>query len=150
MKQKPYKLLLWAAFALVLASFFITSDSVDIHLHDTYFIIAVKHLFWALGLIAVIIWALYKLTFEFLFSRLLTWVHIIATIITLIILVLVIYSGDSLSSPKPRQYYDYSNWNSLNTYNQYAKTLGILLSIVLIGQVAYLINLIGGLIKRRN
>jgi cytochrome c oxidase subunit I len=152
MKQKPYNLLLLTGLIFVLASFFVLNqnNSVDIHLHDTYFVIAHAHIFWLLAILALLVWTLYLAANKFLFSKALTWAHVIVTILTLILFALTLYVGDSLSNLKPRRYYDYSSWNSFGAYGKYTKAIGITLSILISGQIIFLINFIAGLFKRRD
>jgi heme/copper-type cytochrome/quinol oxidase subunit 1 len=60
-KQKPYNLFLPAAALFLLASLFPLNQNstFDLHLHDTYFIIAHTHFFWVLAIIALFMWVVY-------------------------------------------------------------------------------------------
>jgi cytochrome c oxidase subunit 1 len=150
MKQKPYNLLLWTGLILVLTSFFILkqNNSVDIHLHDTYFVIAHTHVFWLLAMLALFVWTLYLLTNRILYSKALTWTHVIVTILTLLLFALTLFFGDSFMNPTPRRYYDYSIWNSFDNYTTFTKAIGITIFVLLLGQFIFVINLIAGLFKR--
>lgn len=151
MKQKPYNLFLLTAFIFVLTSFFVLSqnNSVDIHLHDTYFVVAHTHVFWLLAILALFVWTLYLLTNKILYSKALTWTHVIITILTLLLFGLILSFGDSFMNPTPRRYYDYSNWNSFNNYTTFTKAIGITISVLLFGQFIFVINFVVGLFKRR-
>jgi heme/copper-type cytochrome/quinol oxidase subunit 1 len=151
MKQKPYNLLLWTALFLVLTSFFILkqNNSVDIHLHDTYFVIAHTHVFWLLAIVALIVWILYLLTNKILYSKALTWTHIIITMLTLLLFALNLFFDNGFINPVPRRYYDYSNWNSFNNYTTLTKAIGISIFVLLLGQFIFVINFIMGLFKRK-
>jgi cytochrome c oxidase subunit 1 len=150
MKQKPYNLLLWTGLVFVLTSFFILrqNNSVDIHLHDTYFVIAHTHIFWLLAILALFVWTLYLLTNKILYSKALTWAHVIITILTLLLFALTLFFGDSFMNPTPRRYYDYTNWNSFDNYTTFTKAIGISIFVLLFGQFIFVINLILGLFKR--
>jgi len=114
-KKRPYNLLLLTALCILVASFFALDQTFDIHLHDTYFIIAIAHLFWATGILLIILWILYILTRHFLFSKVWIWIHIILTVATSVFLVgLSFYSNDYYKglAGKPRHYYEYGNWDS--------------------------------------
>ena len=150
MKQKPYNLLLWTGLVLLLTSFLVLkqNNSVDIHLHDTYFIIAPTHVFWLLAFLALFVWTLYLLTSKILYSKAFTWTHVIITILTLLLLVLTLFFGDNFMNTTPRRYYDYSSWNSFDNYTTFAKAMGISLFVLLFGQFVFIINLIVGVFRR--
>ena len=149
MKQKPYNLLLWTGLILVLTSFFILkqNNTVDIHLHDTYFVIAHTHIFWLLAFLALFVWTLYLLTNKIMFSKALVWTHIIITIMTILLFALSLFFGDSFINPTPRRYYDYSSWNSFDNYTTFTKAFGVTIFVLLFGQFIFVIIFIVGLFK---
>ncbi len=133
-------------------TFFFTfnrNSTVDIHFHDIYFIIAHTHVFWLLAILALLLWTLYLLTHKILYSKALTWTHVIITLLTFILFALTLFFGDNFLNPTPRRYYDYSTWNSFETYSKYTKTIAIIIMILLFGQIIYVINFIAGLFKAR-
>ncbi len=148
LKNKPYNVLLIAAIALFLSSFFISNNVLDIHLHDTYFIIAKKYIFWMLAFVSTIIWAIYKLTDKLLYSKSLIWIHAIATILTIALILLYLHSENQITTA--RKYYDFSSWE-LNTFfdDKFIFWLKALLGITILCQLVFFINLILGVIKRK-
>jgi cytochrome c oxidase subunit I len=150
MKQKQYYLLLWTGLVLVLSSFFILkqNNSVDIHLHDTYYVIARHHIFWLLAIFAFFVWTLYLLSNKILYSKLLAWIHVIITMLTLFLFILTLFFSDSFTNPTPRRFYDFSSWNSLNSDMGFTKAIGITIFVWLFGQFVFVINVIAGLFKR--
>ena len=151
MKQKPYHLLLLTALAFLLISFFILKDNnaIDIHLHDTYFVIAHTHVFWLLAILCLFVWILYVITNKILFSKALTWVHVIFTILAMIIFVSDFYFANIFSNIKPRRYYDFSSWVSFRHASEFVKAIGIALILFLSGQIIFVINFIAGIFKRK-
>ncbi len=150
MKQKPYNLLLLTGFILVLISFFVLkqNNTVDIHLHDTYFVVAYTHIFWLLASIALVLWKVYLLTKKLLYSTSLIWVHVVITILTLLLFAVTFFWDDGFVNPATRRYYDYSNWNSLTHTSGVAKVSAITIRVLIFVQLVFIINFISGLIKR--
>lgn len=150
LKTKPYNLLLIVGVIFILLSFLNSnrSGTIDIHLHDTYFIIAHTQILLLLAFIAVFIWTLYILTYRFLFSKVLTWTHVIITLLTLFLLTWILYFSYGFPNPTARRYVDYSLWTSYNTYAD-SKATAILSIVLLLGQIIYIVNVIGGIFKRR-
>jgi heme/copper-type cytochrome/quinol oxidase subunit 1 len=149
-RQRPYSLLLLTGLVFVLTSFFMlkSGDVVDIHLHDTYFVIAHAYIYRLLAISAFVLWAFYLLTYKTLYSKMLTWAHVITTILTLAVLALIAYFGNRLLHPAPPPYYDLSPWQASHSGNKYIHAVTITLFILVFGQVIFVINLIAGLVKR--
>ncbi len=149
-KQQPYHLLLLAAIAFFLVSFFVVDkDSVtDLHVHDTYFVIAHKHIFWLFAIILLVIWIFYLPVNKLLYSKVLTWIHVVITILTSSLLLFLLFTGDDTANLASRRYYDFSNWNSTFIPGGYAKAIAITTGILLCGQIFFFINLFAGLLKR--
>jgi heme/copper-type cytochrome/quinol oxidase subunit 1 len=122
----------------------------DFHFHDTYFVIAHTHIFWLFAMILLVIWTLYLLVNKILYSKGLTWTHIFITILTSVLLLVIFFSGDDTANLAPGRYYDFSTWNSSAMIDNHTKTIAITLSILLCGQIIFLINLIAGLFRHRN
>jgi hypothetical protein len=148
-KSRPYNLFLLAGVFFLLSSLFTLNQkgTVDIHLHDTYFIIDRTFILWLMTFLAFFVWTLYRLTNSFLLSKALTWAHIIITLLTLLLLPGTIFFGNNATDIPSRRYLDYNNWTSFNSNTKYSKTLVIIVIALLLGQVGYVINFIGGLIK---
>jgi len=150
MNQKPYNLLLWTGLVLVLTSFFVLkqTNSLDIHLHDTYIVIAHTYVFWLLAILALFVWTIYLLTNKILYSKMLTWAHVSITILTLLLFALTLFFGDSFINATPRRHYDFSSWNSFYHYTTLTKVMAISIFVLLIGQCIFVVNLIAGLFKQ--
>lgn len=150
MKQKPYNLLLLTGLVFALSSFFVLrqNNSVEIHLPDTYLVIAHTNVFLLLAISALFVWTLYLLTNKILYSKALTWTHVIITIFTLFLFALTLFFGDKFMNLRPRRYYNYSDWSSFNDFTTLKKAIGITIIVLLFGQLIFVINFIVGLFKR--
>lgn len=147
--KRPYHLLLLTAILLLIASFFVHNQTLDMHLHDTYFIISMSHLFWLIIILLLIFWILYLLTKHLLFSKVLIWVHVLLLILSSISLVVILfYSNYQGVAGSLRQYYDFSNWEAMVQFDGLARGIMVIFLAIFLGVIIYVINLIIGLINR--
>jgi len=152
-KEKPYNLLLLTAILLFIAGLFSGNFPIDILLHDTYFVLPITYLLWFPSLVLAFFWLLYLLTKRFLFSKVLTWTHIILTI-TCSVFIHVIpylsaYSSAGLAGA-PRRYYDNGIFNKYKVFSNMNTIILLTFLILVLGQLIYFINLIIGIYKRKN
>lgn len=145
--NQPYLLFLLTGLVLFIASFFMFGQSVDFHLHDTYFVVSVNCFIWFLAALFFIAWSVYKITDKFLWTKKLTWTHVSLTILVLILLSTIGFWHDKILPPIKRDTISYQNI----IYDQKRETLIAypIATIFILGQLAYFVNLIGGLVKRR-
>jgi heme/copper-type cytochrome/quinol oxidase subunit 1 len=158
--MKPFKrfydILLLLGFIFVLISFVsFKEQTLDIHLHDTYFVIAIRHIVWILALILWIVWGAYKLLNRFLFSEKLTRIHVVTTALLFLINIILLFGNFTMSivnNGAPIRYNDYSGWSSVKNMLDLSGTetkILILASVVLLlGQLIFPINLSIGLIEK--
>lgn len=148
-KRRPYHLLLLTAILFFIATFFVNNQALDMHLHDTYFIISLPHLFWLIIILLLIFWMLYLFTKRILFSKVLTWTHIVLLVLTSISLVpILFYSNFQGKARSPRRYYDINNWETMAQPDGLAKGIVVIFGAIFLGVLIYVINFIMGLIKR--
>ena len=137
------KLLLLTGLLLILISFFLSKKTLDIHVHDTYYVIALNHVCWALAVLLLLFSLLYWWTNNMLFSTTLTWIHVAATIFM---------AASIVSAPIWLQMVEQSFSNDIFTAmeqkSKFYRGLRIFGLLLLALQLAFFINLIGGLIKR--
>jgi len=152
LKTKPYFLLLTTGVLLVLSSVFVLSKESEIgmHLNGSYYVISQEHFLWILAFIALFTWIFYVMTNRFLFSKLLTWTHVIITVIALLAIGGLLFTNYEEATFQPGQFEDHNSSMLFSIYTKYAKAITILVSILLLGQLIYLTNLLGGLFKRRS
>ena len=149
-KDRPYNLLLLTAVLILIASFFAFDQTFDIHLHDTMFVIAMTHLFWATIILLLIFWTLYLLTKRFLFSKILTWTHIVLTIAASMILMTISFYSNSFYQElagMPRRYFDIDGSETFKWYNILTKGTLIVILLMTLGLLIYIINFAVGLLK---
>ncbi len=146
LSSRPYNLLVIAAIALSIISFFISEDIIDVHLHDTYYVIPLKFIFWTIAAILLMSWIIYRLTDRILFSKLLSWMHVIFTIVSLTFIVFPWWNR----SPAPRRLYDFNSIEApLHAVDKTNAIITLCAAILLFAQVIFIINIVFGIIKNR-
>lgn len=145
-RNNPHNLLLITGIFLLSLSFLTKNENnaIDVHLHDTYFVINLTYFYWFLAIVASVMWALYIPVKKYLYSSNLTQIHVIvsATIIFFMALTLT-YNPRDL---RPRRYIDYSSWHKWYDFSAHDQLLIIAL---LATQVLFFANIAGGLFKRK-
>lgn len=102
LKRMPFVLLLVTAVFLFVAGLFTRSkDWIDIHLYDTVFVIAQRHVLGIAAFFLFLLWLMNMATHRILFSNKLTWFHILAT---LVILVFVLWFASARQDSPPLRY----------------------------------------------
>ena len=154
LKSKPYYLFAIAAVLIFIEGLFLRHSILDIHLSDTYFVFSNKHFAWLLLVALAGFFLLYLATDGALFSKKLTWIHVIITVLGFLLLAILpfhnIFSYEGLAG-MPRRYIDYGS-DFRNGYHHFlllftAKMPGISVFIFLLAQVLYVVNLVMGLIR---
>lgn len=138
---RPYHLFLLIAALLLILSFFNFKNSVDFHLHDTYYVVDSLSANWGLSLIFWFFWMIYHFAYPILYSNKLIWWHLAGIIIS--ITAIILYGQFQLSVP--RHYYEYANFDQGEAYQQIGRMIAIAVIAI---QFLYPINLALGLIKR--
>ena len=121
-------------------------QTLDVHLHDTYYVFPAIYLFWTTALAFLLAWTVYKLTNRFLLTKFLTWFHVATTLIFLIILISANLWRDNPIPANGEPLAFVKAFESQKRTNTIVATISI---IFLAGQIGYLINLIAGLFRRR-
>jgi heme/copper-type cytochrome/quinol oxidase subunit 1 len=124
-------------FVLLGLSFLQHRQTIDIHLHDTYYVIGVDFICIVLGLFFLLLWMTYQLFKKRLYSQLLTNIHVIVTFFCSAFWFVQAYTGT------PRRYIDYSTFNSISG------VFSFVILLFLAAQLLFLFNIIAGLFKRR-
>ena len=148
-KKQPYNLLLLTAVIILIASFFAFKGSLDMLLHDTYFVIDLSDIFRTVFFLLLIFWTLYLMTKRILFSKVLTWSHTILLVLTSISLVAIaFYSNYQGKAGMPGQYYDFGSWETIVQADGLPQGIALIFLAVILGLLMFIINLTIGVIKR--
>ena len=140
---KPYHLLLLVSILLFIRALLSTKEMIDIHVHDTYIVTTFSFLYWILVLLTYFLWGIYVLTRNILFANVLTWVHVILTVGVLILFICVPLFNYKIS------YLDLSPWTSFNKFNSTSKILAWGAIILILVQLIFIVNIVGGMITWR-
>lgn len=139
---KLYHLFLITAVLLFFVSrLLFSSQTIDIHVHDTYYIISASQVYAVLALICLLLWLLYFFITRFLFSDVLSRLHVFATLLSVFVIGFMVHRAGTL----PRRYIEASIWNSLSAISN---TFLIAVIVLLFAQLIFLLNIAGGLFKR--
>jgi len=112
LKSRPYNLVGLMALLLLIVSLFSSNGAIDFNLHDTYFVIAGINICLFIAAFLLIIWVIYIVSNRMLLSIVLTWVHVVATVLAGIMYLkyyLWFVSMDGI----PRRYYAFTDFNAV-------------------------------------
>jgi len=136
LKHRPYNLFLVFAVLMILISITVGGDDVDMHLHDTYFV--VKHSFIPLGGMFVVFWSVYYLFRHMLPSKVLTIINVWGTLLP-VFLINLLPTTAFFAVPET---YSFTGGN----LSGYTIWFYMLLLAFCIGQICLVINLLKGII----
>jgi cytochrome c oxidase subunit 1 len=133
-----------------LTGIWLGNSSIDIHLHDTYFVIAHFHIVMGVsaffGLFAgVYHW--YPKMFGRFMNNTLSYIHFWITLLgAYLIFWPMHYEG---MAGMPRRYYDYSNWESFKQFGDLNHFISIVVIIVFAAQLMFVFNFFYSIFKGR-
>lgn len=150
MKRKPHHLFLVTGLILGLMSFWGSGQSklFDIRLHDTYFVFAYTQLLGLLAILALFVWSLYLFANKILYSRALTWIHVITTVIPLLVFALIFIFSECFTNVIQMQYRGDTGPDSFDGYKLFTIGLCMTIVVLLLGQLVFIVNFIAGIFKR--
>jgi hypothetical protein len=147
LKNQPYFLFLLTGVILIITTAFTFKQTLDFHLDDTLFVVSANYFIWALVIASFIAWAIYKLTYKFLWTQKLTWTHVLSTIFVLMLLATIGFWHDIRLPTIKRSTISFQN--IVDDQKRESVIVFVIVAIFLLGQIAYLVNLIVGLSKRK-
>jgi hypothetical protein len=102
------------------------------------------YVLWVIIIALFLAWTIYRFTNKVFLTKYLTWFHVIATLVALIFFI----SACLEQNTSPRQEL---SWKSMEEELQREQNKYLTISIVFIlAQIAFIINLVGGILRRRN
>ena len=136
LKENPFVLLLLTTIVLLLALAFLKITNVELK-DKVMFGIPLNNMVRIFPMILLSFWLLYLKTKKFLYSVTITWIHVLLTMLTTILIVAVLYIG---ITPSPYE----------NRKNELiGNAMQILTFIFLLGQLFYIVNFGLGILGRR-
>lgn len=149
LKSKPSVFLLLFAILLLLTPFFVEDQTFDIHLSDTFYVIGISLIYWVFSAALLLLWIMYRLIHLHLYSRLLSWLHILLTIIVMFIIAVVPWWSGYFSNA-PKRFTDTDVFVRRADYTVLNNSLVLLLCTLLVVQLIFLVNIIIGIFTRRS
>ena len=143
-KERPYVLLLLTAITLFIA-FTISKIAHLDFLDKMMFSVPLPILIWIIPLFLIFLWLLYLLAKRFLYSTTLSWIHILMTVSTTILIVILLFIGIAQGQSGSDIY---TQTSSTNRQDLIGNATQILFLIFVCGQITYLANVILGLFKK--
>jgi cytochrome c oxidase subunit 1 len=124
-----------------LTGLFLGNSALDIHLHDTYFVIAHFHIVMGIsaffGMFAGVYHWFPKMYGRFM-NNTLGYIHFFITFVgSYVIFWPMHYEG---VAGMPRRYYDFSNWQSFHQFTDLNKMISVAAIIVFFGQLIFVFN----------
>lgn len=139
---RPEVILSVAAVGFIVAAAFPSgvSEAIDIHLHDTYYVISLPHVYTLAAMLFALFAIIYFLTRKFRQWVFLQYFHLIS--LAMVPLLPVLFSMTFQMKHYPLQPED-----AFDPYNTANMMTMFVLMIFLLGQLAFLINLAAGFIR---
>ncbi len=133
-----------------LTGIFLGNSSLDIHLHDTYFVVAHFHIVMGVasmfGMFAGIYHWFPKMYGKYL-NNTLGYIHFWVTIIGAYLIFWPLhYAG---LAGMPRRYYDFSNWESFKMFGGLNEFISVVALIVFATQLLFILNFVHSIFKGR-
>ena len=143
-KESPYRLLLFTAIALALVLGFLSIAYIDFQ-DKTMFSVPLAIIVWIIPFFLMFFWLLYLLTKRFLYSMTITWTHVLITVSTAILIVIILYI---VFAPLQSTSHSYYNTSLIDRPELIGNATRIVFIIFVCGQCAYLANFLLGIFTK--
>ena len=149
-KKRPFELLGLVGFLAIIVSFLPVkqSSTLDINLHDTYFVVSNVTVYQLFGAFFLFNWSLYLLLNRYLLNISLTWIHIIGVLVPFAAFFALPFIHTS-NQAIPRKYYSFSEFERMKSNLDLIRITYVSFFLMFcLGQIVWFINILGGIVKR--
>jgi hypothetical protein len=140
-KIKPYSVLGMIGLLLFLISFLVPFQSVDVHVHDNYYVFEMSYAFRNIACSLLVLFTICIFLQQKFYSAVLSWIHVVLTILTAAVCIFFLYRASEAYRP------NFSNWTSFQTNNN---IIAITLIIFFSAQVFLIVNLVVGVFRPKS
>ena len=147
LKKRPYELLGVMALMLFLVSFVNSNSTLDINLHDGYYVIANASLCRIASGALLFLWSMGLLFRSYVWSLTLSWVQVALTLISVIAFLKLAIIGTGYDGIA-RRYYAFSEFEQRNQWFSTTSIYVFMLLLFFAGQVVFIVNVIVGFLRK--
>lgn len=133
-RKEPFTLLLSSTIILLFVLALQPISNIDLQ-DKVMFGVPLANMVWIIPCFLISFWLLYLATKKFLYSKTATWIHVIATVVSTLLIVSVHYIGID-PTPAISQHHEL-----------FGNVIQLVTLLFIVGQFVYVGNLIGGLVK---
>jgi hypothetical protein len=141
--KRPFSLFFIATVVVFLFGILNNAKLMDVHIHDTYIVFPSFYFYSLVAVIFLLFGFFYWMTQRVLFSKALTWAHIVTTLLFTFSVLLFAYRMNAA----PKEKLDFSSWTA---YTNQSRVLSALMLVLILTQLLFLVNVIAGVIKWLN
>lgn len=136
LRKEPFALLLLTTIVLLFALSLRPLSDVDMQ-GKLMFGVPVANMIWIMPCFLICLWALYWVARRFLYSPTVTWIHVVTTVVSTIVMVSVLYLSMNPSPAMAEQHQLVGN------------VIQVVTLFFVAGQIAFIGNVVLGLIRRQ-
>lgn len=134
-----------AAILLAMLSFIPSGNAMDMPVKGASYVLSYTYTLRAIAMLLLLLWILYMVTVQILFSVILTWLHIAMTIVLAALIVFLFFFfhlSVGYAPEKDAGIFSFQSGMSLQM------AVPLLIMLLLVMQLLYIINLFAGVIRR--
>jgi hypothetical protein len=133
------------AVLLVMLSFIPSGDAMDMPVRGASYVLSYTYTLRAIAMLLLLLWILYMVTVQTLFSAILTWLHITMTIVLAALIVFLFFFFHLSAGHTPEKEAEIFSFQAGMSLQM---AVPLLIMLLLVVQLLYIINLFAGVIRR--